>query len=158
MSISNKPMQYNGYHHERLSLAMIFFKKKFHLDNNYFIWMDPYFNCVAKRISFWRWNSILIEILFTSTQSQSPSLKTNYEIKNPKRDYIEQSLQIQESHNTKKMIFFDSKTQSHVIQVWDENLALIPIVGKSGFVSHTKHIAEATNMDLFHSWLVTWIM
>ena len=24
-------------------------------------------------------------------------------------------------------------------------------VGKSGFVSHTKHIAEATNMDLFHS-------
>ena len=24
-------------------------------------------------------------------------------------------------------------------------------VGKSGFVSHTKHIAEATNVDLFHS-------
>ena len=24
-------------------------------------------------------------------------------------------------------------------------------VGKSGFVSHTKHIAEVTNMDLFHS-------
>ena len=24
-------------------------------------------------------------------------------------------------------------------------------VGKSGFVSHTKHIAEAINMDLFHS-------
>ena len=24
-------------------------------------------------------------------------------------------------------------------------------VGKSSFVSHTKHIAEATNMDLFHS-------
>ena len=23
--------------------------------------------------------------------------------------------------------------------------------GKSGFVSHTKHTAEATNMDLFHS-------
>ena len=91
-------------------------------------------------------------------QSQSPSLKTNYEIKNPKRDYIEQSLQIQESHNTKKMIFFDSKTQSHVIQAWDENLALIPIEGKSGFVSHTKHIAEATNIDLFHSWLITCIM
>ena len=54
--------------------------------------MDPYLNCVAKRISFRRWNSILIEILFTSTQTQSPSLKTNYEIKNPKRDYIEQSL------------------------------------------------------------------
>ena len=120
--------------------------------------MDSYLNCVDKRISFWRWNSILIEILFTSTQTQSPSLKTNYEIKNPKRDYIEQSLQIQESHNTKKMIFFDSKTQSHVIQGWDENLALIPIVGKSGFVSHTKHIAEATNMDLFHSWLITCIM
>ena len=25
------------------------------------------------------------------------------------------------------------------------------IVGKSGFVSHTKHTAKATNMDLFHS-------
>ena len=25
------------------------------------------------------------------------------------------------------------------------------IVGKSGFVSHTKHTAEGTNMDLFHS-------
>ena len=24
-------------------------------------------------------------------------------------------------------------------------------IGKSSFVSHTKHIAEATNMDLFHS-------
>ena len=24
-------------------------------------------------------------------------------------------------------------------------------VGKSGFVSHTKHIAEATNMDIFYS-------
>ena len=91
------------------------------------------------------------EFLLISTQSQSPSLKTIYEIKNPKRDYIKQSLQIQESHNTKKMIFFDSKTWSHVIQAWDENLTLIPIVGKSGFVSHTKRVAEATNMDLFHS-------
>ena len=27
----------------------------------------------------------------------------------------------------------------------------VHVVGKSGFVSHTKHIAEATNMDLFHS-------
>ena len=49
------------------------------------------------------------------------------------------------------MIFFDSKTRSQVIQALDENLALIPIDGKSGFVSHTKHIAEATNMDLFLS-------
>ena len=56
------------------------------------------------------------------------------------------------------MIFFDSKTQLHVIQAWDENLALIPIDGKSGSVSHTKHIAKATNMDLFHSWLRTCIM
>ena len=24
-------------------------------------------------------------------------------------------------------------------------------IGKFGFVSHTKHIAEATNMNLFHS-------
>ena len=31
----------------------------------------------------------------------------------------------------------------------------IESVGKSGFVSHTKHMAEATNMDLFHSWLIT---
>ena len=86
-------------------------------------------------------------------QSQSPSLKTNYEIKNPNCDYIEQSLQIQESHNTKKMIFFDSKTQSHVIQAWDENLALIPMVGKSDFISHTKYIAEATKWIYFiHDW------
>ena len=26
-----------------------------------------------------------------------------------------------------------------------------PNVGKSGFVSHTKHIAKVTNMDLFHT-------
>ena len=31
-------------------------------------------------------------------------------------------------------------------------------VGKSGFVSHTKHTAEATNMDLFYSWLITYTM
>ena len=30
--------------------------------------------------------------------------------------------------------------------------------GKSGFVSHTKLTAEATFMDLFHSWLITRIM
>ena len=45
------------------------------------------------------------------------------------------------------MIFFDSKTLTHVIQTWDENLALLPIVGKSGFVSHTKHTAEATKHE-----------
>ena len=28
---------------------------------------------------------------------------------------------------------------------------LEPTVGKSGFVSHTKHTAKATNMDLLHS-------
>ena len=44
------------------------------------------------------------------------------------------------------------------MQAWDENLAPIPIVGKSGFVSHTKHTVEATYMDLFHSWLITSIM
>ena len=32
------------------------------------------------------------------------------------------------------------------------------VEGKSGFVSHTKHTAEATNMDLFHSWLITCTM
>ena len=32
------------------------------------------------------------------------------------------------------------------------------VVGKSGFVSHTKHLEEATNMDLLHSWLITCIM
>ena len=30
--------------------------------------------------------------------------------------------------------------------------------GKSGFVSHTKHTAEATFMDLFYSWLITCTM
>ena len=39
----------------------------------------------------------------------------------------------------KKMFFFNSKIQSHAIQSWYENLALIPIVGKSAFISHTKH-------------------
>ena len=29
--------------------------------------------------------------------------------------------------------------------------ALIPIVGKFGFASHTKHTVEATNTDLLHS-------
>ena len=53
---------------------------------------------------------------------------------------------------------FYSKIQSHVIQIWYENLALILIEGKSGFVSHTKLIAEATFMVLFHSWLITCIM
>ena len=51
----------------------------------------------------------------------------------------------------KKMFFFNSKIQSHAIQSRYENLVLIPIVGKSGFVSHTKHTAEVTNMNLFHS-------
>ena len=59
---------------------------------------------------------------------------------------------------TKKPFFFYSKIQSHAIQSWYENLALISIVGKSGFVSHTKYTAEATNMDLFHSWLIICIM
>ena len=39
-----------------------------------------------------------------------------------------------------------------------KNLALIQIVGKTGFVSHKKHIAEATNMNLFHSRLITCTM
>ena len=30
-----------------------------------------------------------------------------------------------------------------------------PIVGISGFVSHTKHTAEATTKDLLHSWEIT---
>ena len=29
-------------------------------------------------------------------------------------------------------------------------LVYMSFVGKSGFLSHTKHIAEAINMDLFH--------
>ena len=32
------------------------------------------------------------------------------------------------------------------------------LVGKSSFVSHTKQTVEATNLDLFHSWLITCIM
>ena len=65
---------------------------------------------------------------------------------------------MQKFGSTKITVFLNSKTQSHVIQAWYENLDLIPIVRKSGFVSHTKHIAEATNMDLFHSWLITCTM
>ena len=65
---------------------------------------------------------------------------------------------MQKFENTKIIIFLNSKTQSHVIQKWYENLALIAIVGKSGSVSHTKHTAEAINMDLFHSWLITCTM
>ena len=38
-----------------------------------------------------------------------------------------------------------------------ENTSTLTI-GKSSFVSHTKHTAEATNMDLFHSWLITCTM
>ena len=40
----------------------------------------------------------------------------------------------------------------------DEDLLMGFCDGKYGFVFHTKHIAEATNMDLFHSWLITCIM
>ena len=58
---------------------------------------------------------------------------------------------MQKFENTKITVFLNSKTQSHVIQTLYENLALIPIERKSGFVSHTKLIAEATFMDLFHS-------
>ena len=36
-----------------------------------------------------------------------------------------------------------------------ENLALIQIVGKFGFVFHTKHTVEAINMDLLHSCEIT---
>ena len=45
--------------------------------------------------------------------------------------------------NTKKTVFFHSKTQSHVIQAWLK-FALIPIVRKTGFASQTKHGVEAT--------------
>jgi len=31
-------------------------------------------------------------------------------------------------------------------------------VGKFGFVSHTKHTAEVTNLNLFHLWLITCTM
>ena len=64
----------------------------------------------------------------------------------------------QKFKSPRKLLSLILKSQSHVIQAWDENLALIPIVGKSSFVSHTKHTAEVTNMDLFHSWLITCIM
>ena len=41
---------------------------------------------------------------------------------------------------------------NHMLDKYDiENLALIPIVGKSGFASYTKHTAETTNTDLLHS-------
>ena len=40
---------------------------------------------------------------------------------------------------SRNRFFFYSKIQSQAIQSWYENLALIPIVGKSAFISHTKH-------------------
>ena len=64
----------------------------------------------------------------------------------------------QKFKSPRKLLSLILKSQSHVIRAWDENLALIPIVGKSGFVSHSKHTGEATNMDLFHSWLITCTM
>ena len=44
------------------------------------------------------------------------------------------------------------------VRTWIFRGVEIVCEGKSGFVSHTKHIAEATNLDLFHSWLITCIM
>ena len=44
---------------------------------------------------------------------------------------------MQKFENTKITVFLNSKIQSHVIQAWYENLALIPIAGKYGFVSYT---------------------
>ena len=40
---------------------------------------------------------------------------------------------------------------------WMLGLGMIDamFVGKSGFVSHIKHTAEATIMDLLHSWEIT---
>ena len=40
---------------------------------------------------------------------------------------------MQKFENTKITVFLNSKTQSHVIQTWYENLALIPIVGNNWF-------------------------
>ena len=37
----------------------------------------------------------------------------------------------------------------------EANDKILIAVGKTGFVSHTKHIAKVTNMNLFHSWLIT---
>ena len=65
---------------------------------------------------------------------------------------------MQKFENTKITVFLNSKTQSHVIQSCYENLALIPIEGKSGFVSHTKLTAEATFMDLFLKSLSTMVV
>ena len=55
-----------------------------------------------------------------------------------------------ENWNTKITVFLNSKIQSHVIQTWYENLALIPIVGKSDFVSHTKHGSISYMIDNRH--------
>ena len=46
---------------------------------------------------------------------------------------------------------FASFTSSFLWVVAALILCLAASVGKFGFVSHTKHIAEATNMDLFYS-------
>ena len=50
---------------------------------------------------------------------------------------------------------YTNKTKLYNSEYWYLNYVILSIYqindGKSGFVSHTKHIAEATNMDLFHS-------
>ena len=50
----------------------------------------------------------------------------------------------QKFKSPRKLLSLILKSQSHVIQARDENLALIPIVGKFGFISQIKHTAEAT--------------
>ena len=53
---------------------------------------------------------------------------------------------------TRRKLFSLILKLNHMLDKYDiENLALIPIVGKSGFASHTKHTAEVTNTDLLHS-------
>ena len=53
---------------------------------------------------------------------------------------------------TRRKLFSLILKLNNMLDKYDiENLALIPIVGKSGFASHTKHTAEVTNTDLLHS-------
>ena len=67
---------------------------------------------------------------------------------NQRHNYAETLLQ--KIKSPRKQFFFNSKTQSHVIQTWYWKSGSDTNVGKYGFVSHTKHTAEATNTDLLH--------
>ena len=67
---------------------------------------------------------------------------------NLKQNYAETLLQ---KIKSPRKLFSLILKPNHMLYKHDtENLALIPIVGKSGFTSHTKHTAETTQIYFIH--------